>query len=138
MAMGEEVDMQVRDALAGVRAVVHDEAEPFGELEFFGDRAGGEQEMAEEGLVGGVGLADAWDGLLRDDEQVDGRGGLDVVDDDAMFVLVLDARRNLAGDDFLEDGHLTGNGENGEWRRSACGLGNMVSWLLNFTVGRRS
>jgi hypothetical protein len=102
------VDVQVRHGFAGVRAVVSDEAESFDKLEFFGDGACHEQEVAKEGLVGGGGLADARDGFFGDDEQVDGRGGLDVVDDNAVLVLVLDAGGNFAGDNALEKG---GHGE---------------------------
>ena len=98
------MDVQVRDGLAGVGAVVHDKAVAFGELEFFGDGSGNEEKMAEDGLVDGGRLAEARDRLLRDDEQVDRRLGLDVVEDDAEFILVLDLGRNLAIDDALEDG----------------------------------
>jgi hypothetical protein len=46
--------------------------------------------MAEGGFIGGRGIAGPGDELLWNDEQVDGRLRLDVVDDDAAIVLVLD------------------------------------------------
>lgn len=94
--------MDVRDGFAGVGAAVDDEAEAIGEAEFFCDGAGGHDEMTEDRLIGGGGIADPGDQLLRNDQQVHGRLGLDVMDDDAAFVLVLDAGGNFAVDDFLE------------------------------------
>jgi hypothetical protein len=51
----------------------------------------------------GAASVQARDRLLRDDQQMDGGLGLDVVDHDAALVLELDLRRNLAVDDFLEE-----------------------------------
>ena len=95
--------MEMGDGLAGVRAVVHDEAKAVGELEFFREHAGDEQEVAEGGLVGEGGFADARDEFFRDDEEVNRGRGLDVVEDDAVFILVLDAGRDFAVDDALEN-----------------------------------
>lgn len=96
--------MEVRDGFAGVGAVVHDEAVAVGELESFRHGAGDEQEVAEEGLVGVGGLANARDGLLWNNEQMDGRLRLDVVQDDTERVLVFDPRGDFAVDDFFEKG----------------------------------
>ena len=60
--------MKVWDGLAGVRAVIHDQTEAFGERKFLSHDAGGEQEVAEEGLVGRGGFADAGNRFFRDDE----------------------------------------------------------------------
>lgn len=96
--------MEVGDGFAGVGAVVDDEAEAAGEVEFFGDDAGGDEEVAELGFVGGRGFADAGYQFFGDNEEVDGGLGLDVVDDDAAVVLVFDLRGDFAVDDFLEEG----------------------------------
>jgi hypothetical protein len=104
------VDVEVRDAFAGVGAVVDDEAEAAGEVEFFRDDSGGDEEMAELGFVGWRGFADAGDECLWDDQEMDGRLGLDVVDDDAAVVLVLDLRGDFAVDDSLEEGFRHGEG----------------------------
>ena len=90
------------DALARVRAVVDDEAEAVGELELFREEMGDEEKMAYYDLIRGGHLADPRDEFLRHDDQVNGRLRLDVVEDDAEFVLVLDLRRDFAVDDFLE------------------------------------
>ena len=54
-AAGEEVHMQMRHRFAGVRPVVHDQAEAGGQVKFFCQRAGDEEQMAQHGLVGGAG-----------------------------------------------------------------------------------
>ena len=58
--------------------------------------------MAEDGLVGGYGFTHAWNGLFRNDEQVNGRLRLDIVEHDAEIVLMLDFGGGLAVDNFLE------------------------------------
>jgi hypothetical protein len=96
------------DGFASVGAVVDDEAEAARELKFLGDQAGGEQEVAEGGLVVGRGFADAGDDGFGDDEQVDGGLRLDVMNDDAVLVFVLDARGYFSGDDAFEEGRHGG------------------------------
>ena len=95
--------MQMGNALAGVGAVVDDEPVAAGELEFFRDDARHDEEMAELGFVVGGGFTDAWNKFFRDDQQMNGRLRLDVVDDDAAVVLVLDLGGDFAVDDFLEE-----------------------------------
>ena len=104
LALGKQMHVQVWDGLGGVRAIVNDETETPRETEFFCHRARGEEQMAEHGLVGRRGFADARDGLFRNDQEVNGRLRLDVVEDDAEFILVLDLRGDFAVDDFLEEG----------------------------------
>lgn len=87
---------------AAVGTVVDDEPEALVEAELPGEQAGGEQEMAQQELVGGRGGAHPWYRLSGHEQQVNRRLGLDVVEDDAVFVLVFDASRNLPGDDFFE------------------------------------
>lgn len=55
-------------------------------------------------MIVGRGGADARQGFFGDDEQVDRRLRLDVVQNDAVFVLVLDFGGDFAGDDALEKG----------------------------------
>lgn len=109
LPLREHVDVEVRHGLTGVRAGVDDEAETVGELKFFRDKVGDINEMAEHGFVDGRRFRYAWNGFLRDDEQVDGRLGLEVVENDAVFVLVFDLRGDFAVDDFLKNslGHET-------------------------------
>ena len=100
----EQMYVEVRHRLARVLTVVHDQAEAVGELELFRDEAGDEEKMPEQCLIRSGRLTDAGNHFLRYDEKMDGRLRLHVVQDDAMFVLVLDPARNLAVDDLLKDG----------------------------------
>ena len=60
--------------------------------------------MAQCSLMRGGGLADAAYCHLWNQQQVDGCGWGDVMDNDAVLVLVLDFRGYLAGDDAFEKG----------------------------------
>jgi hypothetical protein len=104
LAFGEEVDVEVRDGLASVGAVVDHEAIAAGELEFLRELSGNQEEVAELGFVGGCGFTDAGDGLFGNDQEVERCLGLNVVDDDAAVVFVFDLRGYFAVDDFLEEG----------------------------------
>jgi len=95
--------VNVRNGFAGVGAAVDDEAEAVGEAEFFCDGTGGHNEIAEDRFIRGSRVADARDQLFWNDKEMHWRLRLDVVDDDAAFILVLDARGNFAVDDFLKN-----------------------------------
>lgn len=128
--------MEVRDGFAAVGAVVDHETKAAGEFEFLGENAGREQQVAEERLVGGRGLAHAGNELFWNDQKMDRSLGLDVVQDDAEVVLVLDLGGDFAVDDALEDGfwHVgrslsTGDFgafyhrlQSGSYRKSSCRL----------------
>lgn len=96
--------MQVRHAFAGVRSMVDDEAEAAGESELACERSGGEQEVAQHGLVVGHGFAHAGYRFFRYDQQVNGGLRLNIVEGDANLIFVFDTGRDLAIDDFLEKG----------------------------------
>ena len=106
MPAAEHVDVQVRDGLAPIGAVIDRDAET-GVADAFlaGDGSSGEQEVAQKGSVFRFGFADAWDHGFRYDEEMGGRLGVDVAEGDALIILVDDLRGNLAGDDALEDRH---------------------------------
>jgi len=110
LALTDEMKMQMRNSFASIGAVINHDAETTGEGEFASDGAGGEQKVAEQGLLVGGGLAEAGDDDLGDDEQVDGRGGGDVVDDDAVLVLVFNAGGDFAGDDAFKERRHGGDG----------------------------
>ena len=57
-----------------------------------------------QGLVLGGGVVDVDDGLLGDDEQVHGRGGVDIANGDHLGVLVDLLGGDLTRDDLGEDG----------------------------------
>lgn len=111
--------MEVGHGFAAVRTVVDDHAEAiFGKSFLFCDRGGGEQEVAEEGLVGGVGFSHARDGLARDHEDVNGCLWGNVAESDAMLILVDEGGRDFPVADFLEEGlfgHFCGEAWHGGW-----------------------
>ena len=98
----------MRDGFAAVGAVVDHEAKAAGEVEFLGENAGGEKEVAEERLVGGGGFTHAGNEFFWNDQKMDRSLRLDVMQDDAEVVLVLDLGGNFAVDDALEDGFWHG------------------------------
>jgi hypothetical protein len=111
LPLRQQVNVQVRYGLTGMRPVVHDEPKSFGELKFSRHDAGNDQEMTEDALILRFGFADAGNQFLRHDEQMHGRLWLDVVEDDAVLVLVFDPGGDFTVDDFLEDrfGHGKGS-----------------------------
>jgi hypothetical protein len=96
--------VEVGHRLAGVRTVVDHQPEALAEVQLPRDGAGDDQQVAEHRFVRRRRLAHPGYHLFRYNEKVDGRLGLDVVQDDAAVVLMLDLRGNLAVDDALEDG----------------------------------
>ena len=100
--------MEMRDGFAAVGAVVDHEAKAAGEFEFLGENAGCEQQVAEERLVGGRGFTHAGNEFFWNDQQMDRCLRLDVMQNDAEVVLVLDLGGNFAVDDALEDGFWHG------------------------------
>ncbi len=96
--------MEVGHGFAGVRAVVDDQAKTSIEAEFARDLAGGEQEVTEDRGLIGSGLADPRNDGLGNQQEVDGGLRLNVMDHDAVVVLVFDSGRNFAGDDAFEEG----------------------------------
>lgn len=96
--------MQVRNAFTAVRTVIDDNAEPLGQLQSGGKLSGGEEQMTEQGFVARLGEAEPHDPSLGDDENVHRSLRIDVVNRDALVVLVLDPGRDFAGDDAFEEG----------------------------------
>jgi hypothetical protein len=116
-ATRQKVDVQVGHGLAGILSVVDDEAEALGALvdaELLGGMTRGEEQGTELGLIFGGGFADAWDGLFRHDEEVNGGLGTDVAEGEAVRIFEDDVGRDLAGDDFFKEGLAGAHG----WGRS--------------------
>jgi hypothetical protein len=106
-ATGQKMDVEMRHGLAGIAAMVDDEAEAFVpslNAELFGDATRGEQQSAERGLIFRHGLANTWDELLRHDQDVNGSLRINVVEGRDEVVLIDERRGDLTVDDFLENG----------------------------------
>ena len=103
------MDVQVRDTFAAVRTVIDHHTKAFSKLQFFRDITGGEQEVSEEGTVFIVGFADAGDRLFGDDQNVDRSLRLNIVNHNALVILVLDIGGNLPINYFLKQGFHGGS-----------------------------
>ena len=105
------MNVQVRHRFARVRAVVHDEPEALRDLKLPGNGAGGKHQMAENSLVVRRGFGDSRNDFLWYDQQMNRGLRLDVVQHDAVLVLVFNAGGDFAVDDFLEEGFHTGTAD---------------------------
>jgi hypothetical protein len=109
------MEMQVRHGLAALVTVVDDNAEAvFSEAFLFRDDPDPGEEMAEEILVGGIGLPDPHDQLLGHEETVHRSLRRDVAKAEAEVVLVDDIARDFTIGDLLEDGFLSHGPSEGE------------------------
>ena len=109
LATGEKMDVKMGHGFARVRTVVDHEAKAGGEIEFLRELRGNLEQVTEDWFVSSGGDGEARDGLLRNNQEVNRRLRLNVVQRDAEIVFVLELRRDFAVDDFLEEG-LHGGG----------------------------
>jgi hypothetical protein len=104
----EEVEVEMGDSFAAVGAVVDDEAIAGGGYIFAtGDVGSGEQEVAEEALIIGLGSSDAGDSFFGNDEDVNRGLRGNVAEGEALVVFEDDVGGNFAGNDFFEKGHAS-------------------------------
>ena len=109
------MQVEVGDGLPSVPAVVDDDPEPIlGEAFLFRDDPDPGEEMAEEILVGGIGLPDAHDQFPGDEEEMHGGLRGDVAEAETEVVLVDDIARYFTIGDLLEDGFLSHGPSEGE------------------------
>lgn len=95
--------MKVRHGFATVRAVVDHDTVTGIETELFGQSLRRQQEVAKKRLVTGGSFGKADNGLFGNNEQMHRRLRLNVVDGDAVLVLVGDLGGYLAVDDLLKN-----------------------------------
>lgn len=100
----QEMHMQMRDALAAVTTVIDNKSETILQSQLTRDLCGRQEEMTEQRLVIGAGLADARYSLARNDEHVRRRLWCDIAESDAVRVLVQERRRDLPLGDALKEG----------------------------------
>ena len=107
--------MQVRDGFPAVPAVVNDQAVATGFETEAGRHCGGlQEEVAQHRLVLRLRLRHARDWLFGNDQDMNGRLRIDVVQGQHQVILVGDSGRNLPGDNFLEESLAhEGDGLNG-------------------------
>ena len=104
MSTAQEMDVEVRDGLATVPALVDDKAKAVAQALAGRDLGCDDEEVAKQLGVSGSSLADARDELARDHEDVGGRLRSDIVEGHAMLVLIDDPGGNLTVGDTLEEG----------------------------------
>ena len=98
----QQMDMEVRYALAAIFPIVNDESETLGQIQLDRGRGRRQQQVTEQGLVGSRGFLDPGDWFFGYDQNVNGCLGMNVMECDAHVVLMFDASRNFAIDDALE------------------------------------
>ena len=118
LASAEHVQVQMGDRLSGARAVVHHRPVAVGDAALGGDLGCQQVDMAQNCAVLRTRFAERHEVLARDDQHVRGRLRIEVLKGHGVFVLVNDARRNLAGGDlakntFSHGRDYTSTGESG-------------------------
>jgi hypothetical protein len=103
LASAEEVDVEVVDRLSALGAGADDDSIAFAEALFARDCGSGEQEAAEQWLVGGLRFGQRCQVLFRDHQNVGGGLRLDVMEGENRVVFKDLFRGNAARDDFAED-----------------------------------
>ncbi len=99
----QDMQMEMEHGLPGTGTVVYDEPEGVGYTELLGNLARRQHEVAEQFLVRGLGIHQARDTLLGNHQHVHRRLGVDVVDGDAVLILIDEFAGNLAADDLAEN-----------------------------------
>lgn len=105
MPSTKHMDVKVRDGLATIRAIIDDHAEArLAKSLLLRQRLGNHQQMPEQWFVIDRTGADASDLLFRHDQKMDRGLGINVVERQALPVLVNDPGRDFACDDLGKDG----------------------------------
>ena len=113
LASGGEVKVHVVDDLSALRPRVHAEPEAFlGVAGILGQSASGHHTAAEHEGVLVRRVDQRGDVATRDDEQMDRRLRVDVLERDNRVVLLHDVARTLARDDAAEQAVVHGASEN--------------------------
>lgn len=103
MASAEDVAMEVRHGFAAVLAVIDDQTVAgFIQPKLGGDFGGFEQQMAENFFIVRLRFGDAWNGFLRDDDEVGGRLRIYVAEGEDGFVFKDNRGRNFSRGDFFK------------------------------------
>jgi hypothetical protein len=96
------VEVKVKNALAGLCTVVHDQPEGIVYAQVSGYVPGDEHEMAQQGTIFRSRIRQPWNLFFGNEQYVRRRLGIDVAKREAFLVFVHDLRRNFAPDDLPE------------------------------------
>lgn len=103
----KEVHMQMRHSFTGVFAMIDHESKALRlriDSKLPGNLTRGEKHRPESCLICGFGLTETRDDLPWDDEHVNRSLRIDIVECNAVFVLVHERRGDFAVDDLLKNG----------------------------------
>src|SRR5688572_21023379 len=97
------MQVQVKNRLSRCRTIVDRDPKGIFDLELTGDLAYRQHQVSQESLVGGGGLCKHCNRLLRNQEYMEWRLRINVLDREAQVVLVDDVGRNLFIDNSSEE-----------------------------------
>lgn len=109
-ASGEKMNMQVWNCLTRVSAMIDDQTKSLRALrnaEECGDFACRQEKRPQGGLVLPRGLTHSWDYVFRDNQDMDGGLGVNVIKRRTVLILIQDGGWNLMIDDLLKNRLLT-------------------------------
>jgi hypothetical protein len=99
-----DMQVQVKDGLPGARPVVDHQAEGIAHTQLLGHLASDQHQVPQQHLVIGGGVHQPGDAALGDHQYMDRCLGVNIVDRDAVLVLIEEITGNFTADDFAEYG----------------------------------
>src|SRR6478609_4255302 len=97
--------VQMWHGFACIRSIIKDQSKTgLIQSQFFGDLRSFEQEVTQNLVVFRLSFSDSRDRLLGNDQHMDRRLRLNILEGEYQLVFVNDAGRHLASDNFLEQG----------------------------------
>jgi hypothetical protein len=102
LATAKDMEMDVKNGLAGGGAIVKDHTEAVNQLEIFGQLRAYAHHSADQLLVFGLNECRANNMLFRDDQKMDRRLGRDIPESQELLVFIEFVSWNLASNDLTE------------------------------------
>jgi hypothetical protein len=94
--------MEMRDGLAGIRPIVKDQSKAVDQAQAFSHLRRLEQEMAEDLMIFRLGLGNAWDGFLGNEQHMRWGLWLDIAKGNHEVIFVNYCSRDFARDDSFK------------------------------------
>lgn len=100
----QDMQVEVKHRLPSASAVVDCKAERIAAAKLFRNLARSQHEVTKERLVFSCGITKARNRFARDQQHMHRCSGIDVLERDALVIFINNAGRDLACDDFFEEG----------------------------------
>lgn len=100
----QDMQVEVKHRLPSASAVVDRETESIATAELFRNLARSQHEVTKERLVFSCGITKARNRFARYQQHMHRCSGIDVLERDALVIFINNAGRDLACDDFFEEG----------------------------------